>query len=99
MCTKQEAKTIIISRFGMLECGRNFKMGISEICNSCHVLDDENHRLNDCSKYREYNGYNENEKSKFEDIFSNDIDTLRRIIPKIERVWDTRCAHGSMNKS
>ena len=51
-CTKHETKTIIIARFGMLECGRNYKGSMSEICNECNDLDDENHRLNFCAKFK-----------------------------------------------
>ena len=98
LCTKQEAKTLIIARFGMLECGRNYKGGMNEICNQCNVLDDENHRLNSCPKYREFNYFEDHEKVSFAEIYSDDMETVRRTISKIERVWDTKCAHGSLNK-
>jgi hypothetical protein len=38
--SKQESRTILIARYGMLECGRNFKNSIKEFCE----CDDENHR-------------------------------------------------------
>ena len=50
-CTKHEWKSLIIARFGMLECGRNFKGSLNELCNQCHQIDDKNHRLNYCIKY------------------------------------------------
>ena len=98
LCTKQETKTLIIARFGMLECGYNFKAGMSEECNQCNVLDNEDHRLNYCVKFKGFNYCNSSEKVNFEDIYSNDMPTLRKTIPLIERVWNTKCAHGTMNK-
>ena len=34
-CTKNESKLFIMSRFGMLECGKNMKGTINEICTIC----------------------------------------------------------------
>ena len=31
-------------------------------------------------------------------ILSNDVKSIKEIIPVIERVWDTKNAHGTMNK-
>ena len=98
LCTKQETKTIIIARFGMLDCGRNFKGSNSATCNKCGVVDDEEHRLNHCIKYRSINYYDHEEKLPFENIFSTDVEVLRNIIPRIQNVWDTYCAHGTMKK-
>ena len=78
-CSKYDTKTIIIARYGMLECGRNYKGNKPEICTQCHVLDDENHRLNECIKFRDVNLYDSETK---EDFFANDIETLREIIGK-----------------
>ena len=47
----------------------------------------------------ETNFYNEIEKIPFESVYSSDTTVLRNIIPKIEQVWNTRTAHGSMNTS
>ena len=38
------------------------------------------------------------QKIPFKNIYSNDITVLRDIIPKIENVWNTNCAHGTMKK-
>ena len=48
--SKQETRTIMIARYGLLECGRNYKGTINEICDQCCTKDDENHRLNHCPK-------------------------------------------------
>ena len=41
--SKKETKIIIIVRYGMLECGRNYKGTIQQICKTCNVIDDEEH--------------------------------------------------------
>ena len=95
--TKHDAKTIIIARYGMLECGTNFKGTMRESCSICNVLDDESHRLNFCKKYRTINFYECDEKVDFNEIYSTDQLILRKLLPKIEKVWNTRNANGSMN--
>ena len=42
---KQKTRTIFLAQNGMLECGRNFKGTIPEICPDCNETDDEQHRL------------------------------------------------------
>ena len=34
----------------------------------------------------------------FSDIFSNDADTVDKIVNEIEQVWETRYANGRMKK-
>ena len=88
----------MIARFGMLECGKNFKNSIREICDTCNVIDDENHRLNHCIVHKKVNFYDANHKVNFSDVFSSDLPTLRAVINEIEKVWDVKNAHGTMNK-
>ena len=95
--TKHEAKTILIARYGMLQCGKNYKGTLSELCNQCKSVDDEDHRLNYCIKWRNTNYYDVTEKINFDLIYSADIEVLRYVIMKIEKVWNTRNAHGAMN--
>ena len=94
--TKQETKTAIISRFRMLECGVNFKGSNSISCRVCKTRDDEDHRLNHCIRYKTTNYYDCVEKVNFDDVFSSDTNVLKNVITKIQRVWNTRNAHGSM---
>ena len=95
--TKHEAKTIIIARYGMLQCGKNYKGTMNEICNECNAIDDENHRMNYYVKLKERNNYDKTEKVDFNIVFSEKIEELRYIIHLIEKIWNTRNAHGSMN--
>ena len=94
--TKHEAKTIIIARYGMLQCGKNFGGTMNRICNECETIDDENHRLNHCIKWKNSNFYDKSEKIDYDLIFSDKIEDLRRVIQSIEKVWNTRNAHGTM---
>ena len=94
--TKRETKTIIISRYGMLECGTNFKNTRSAICTICKTSDNEDHRLNHCIRYRTTNNHDHCEKVNFNDVLSTDSSVLKNVISSIEKVWNTRNAHGSM---
>ena len=94
--TKQETKTAIISRYGMLECGANFQNSNNIMCPSCNTRDNEDHRLNHCIRFRTTNNFDQSEKVLFKDIYSTDTGVLKRVIRKIEMVWNTRNAHGNM---
>ena len=96
--TKLEAKTVITARYRMLECGKNHKGTLSLECTTCNIIDDENHRLNDCPKWQHRNIHNskEHERIDFNKIFSNDICILREIIPVIQNLWNVKTAHGTM---
>ena len=95
--TKTETKTLLTARFGMLECGRNFKGTKDKQCVKCGVLDDETHRLNHCTLYEQINFCSSVEKVDFRDTYSTDICMLRAVIPKIQQVWNIKSANGSMN--
>ena len=93
---KQRTKTIVLARSGMLICGTNFKGTMSEICQSCHVRDDEHHRLNICTKWGDTNRANNPQKVNFDDIYSDEYDTLDPVINEIEKVWELKYANGRM---
>ena len=40
--TKNELKTVMIARFGMLQCGKNHQGTIEKLCDTCNCIDDEN---------------------------------------------------------
>ena len=97
MClTKNEGRTPILSRYGMLECGKNFKGTLSERCLTFDLPDEEEHRLNKCSKYNMTNFSCSNDDVPFESIFSGDIQILKTIISHINQVWNLKHGHGSM---
>ena len=94
--SKYETKTTIIARYGMLECGTNYKGTMQEKCDQCKVKDDENHRLNYCVKLRGINFVDCDTKIEFNNIYSNDPEVLRTIIKRLGNIWNTKTAHGTM---
>ena len=95
MFSKIETKTLITARFGMLECGHNYKGTLSSECVICKCLDDEEHRMNHCRKLAEVNYHNQAEKVNFDTIYTNDVDTLKIIVERISRV---ECRNGTWYK-
>ena len=93
--TKNELKTVMIARFGMLQCGKNHQGTMKQICDTCNCIDDENHRLNYCKKWKDRNLSDSITKVDFNDIYSSDPHIVRALIPHIESLWNTKNAHGS----
>ena len=61
------------------------------------LLDDENYRINYCKKWEAVNYAKFNDKKDFNYIYSNDITIIRKILPVIESLWNTKNSHGTMN--
>ena len=60
----------MMSMFGMLDCTKNFKSGnVGADCCVCKVVDDENHRINECSRFKDYNLYLSPTKYDFHCLF------------------------------
>ena len=94
---KQETRTIIMARFGMLECGKNYGGSLHKQCGMCKSVDDENHRLNTCIRWTETNLHKSNTKTDFNQIYLNDHEVLKKLIETIQRVWNTKNGNGSMS--
>ena len=62
-----------------------------------NIPDNEEHRLNYCKVWEDINLCNEVEKIPFENVYSTDVTVLRNIIQKIENIWNTKSAYGTMN--
>ena len=88
----------MIARYGMLQCGKNFGGTMNKTCETCNCIDDEEHRLNACPKWENNNCYLSDIKVPFTNVYSNDCNVLRDILPRIEKLWDTKNAHGTMHK-
>ena len=93
---RHETKVLILSRFHMLECGNNFKGTLPEICLECNVIDDEQHRLNYCTRFRTTNLCDNIEKLNFDDIYDSDISVVKKMLSEIDKVWNAKTGHGSM---
>ena len=66
-----------MARFGMLECGKNYKGTLKSRCVECDTEDTENHRMNQCKVWRTSNFYEATEKVDFDLVYSNDISILK----------------------
>ena len=96
---KLEARVQLMGMFGMLNCARNFKSGNGgNICRECNVLDDENHRINDCRRFREINLYHSPVKYDFDVIFLDDNDAVSRTIEVIMHVWNLENGKNEMRE-
>ena len=90
-----ETKALILARFRMLECGKNFRGKFSELCTECNLIDDETHRLNFCPRFKMTNQCESTEKFVYSDVFSDDVESVKTIIKAIMKVWNIK--HGGMN--
>ena len=64
---------MMIARYGMLECGRNFKGSVKENCDQCDTTDNENHCLDYCIKLGALNFHDVDVIVNFDDIYDNDV--------------------------
>ena len=82
----------------MLECGKNFKGTLNETCLTCNKTDNEQHRLTECAKWTNESNQETAEGIVFNDIYSQDDQTLKRIIIQIQNLWELRYGNGKMKK-
>ena len=66
---------------------------MSEMCSSCNVTDDGNHRLNECTRW--IVDFNQPEIN-FDDIHSTEIEVIDNLIQHLNEVWEFRYANGRM---
>ena len=63
--TKNDCKALIISKFVMLECGTDFKDTMNDKCATCDQVDNKEHCLNSCDKFKESNFCDDDNKIPF----------------------------------
>ena len=64
------------------------------MCRTCSTLDNESHRLNECRMFSVHNYANNPTKCNFNDVYSDNDETLKKIIDDIEKIWEFRFANG-----
>ena len=79
-----------MARYGMLDCGMNFKGTMSATCNQCSLPDNEQHRMNVCPKWDSLRVAEFDNETEFDDIYKNDIESSRPVLKKIKSMWDTK---------
>ena len=92
---KQRTRTIFLAQNHMLECGKNMKGTMKEDCTVCNEIDDEQHRLSTCEKWSDLRTGNE---TQFQDIYSENVEVINRVLIEIDSLWDTRFTNGRMKK-
>ena len=91
------AKTVIMARYGMLDCRNNFSYGYgSKVCPSCMTIDDEQHRINDCGKWSDVNLHRSDLRVDYNHIFSNDPEILKCISSIIQSIWNLENGKNEM---
>ena len=94
---KLRAKTIIMARYGMLECQNNFKTKYgTNLCRECNVVDNEGHRLNECKIWSHCNNSNSTTDIHFGDVYSSDKNILDRVAIEILKVWNLENGQNAM---
>ena len=89
---KNDVRCILMARYGMLDCARNFKTHYKNVnCKTCKTIDDEAHRLNECMELREINWAEKELKIDFDMVYSQDIKVLREMSGNIKRIWKLTC--------
>ena len=78
---------------------------IPKILNLAHLskpFDRASHRisreLNECAVWEDVNFKENSIKPNFDDIFSENDDTLNEIIGKIENFWELKCANARIKR-
>ena len=92
-----QTKAIIMARSGMLDCAANYKNGYRTItCKECTMIDDENHRINECKKYSGINYHGLMDKFDFANVFSESNEVLQSAANVINSIWDLANGKNSM---
>ena len=81
---KLYAKAIIMGRYGMLDCACNYRSKYKTVeCLQCKKEDNENHRMNECAKWRRDDSTN----MSFSQIYSDESETLKTMAKQILSYW------------
>ena len=98
--TKSRARVTIMGLFGMLKCANNYKSGQGgNECRTCEEVDDENHRINHCSRFGELNLYYSPIKFDFDCIFLDDMDSVSRAVEVVDHLWNLENGKNDMRCS
>ena len=95
--SRYRSRVQIMSMFGMLDCANNYKYGNKgELCSVCNTTDNENHRINFCTKFSGMNLCNSLVKFDFSSIYSMNHETVDRAIDVVGSLWNLRNGKNEM---
>ena len=92
-------RAFIMGKYGMLQCAANYSNGYgSKNCPRCQLVDNENHRINECQEWSEINCASINEKLDFS-LIQSDVETsVMSIVQQILSMWDLGNGNNCMRK-
>ena len=93
-------RALIMARYGMLNCGVNFSRGYGgKNCEKCGTVDDENHRINNCVTFKDINLYKCQDNLDFNQIYSDDLNSIMKVIEMILKMLDLECGRNAIWKA
>ena len=93
-------RAVIMGRYGMLKCRANFSAGYgSKNCPVCNKVDDEHHRINECSSFQRINLYDCVSKVDFNLIYSDNLDDILKVVEVILKMWDLGFGKNTMRQT
>ena len=94
---RHSVKTILMARYGMLDCAANYHGRYrTKLCEECGVTDNEDHRINSCRKWENVNLYGTEYNINFDIVFSNNIDELRQMSGCLNCIWNLENGRNEM---
>ena len=92
-------RALIMGRYGMLKCANNFSNGHgTKLCDICMEVDNEDHRINVCTKWEGVNLVNKSRRICFDDIYLNDNDRCLAVVETILSLWDLENGKNEMRQ-
>ena len=94
---RNTVRIIMMARYGMLDCANNYhgKYG-TKICKECNAVDNEDHRINDCKRWRNINLSGKGYRIDFDAVYSDDADILRHVSKLLQSVWNLENCKNEM---
>ena len=81
----------------MLQCAANFQGAYGgKVCAECGLTDNENHRMNECSKWQGVNMYGKQNDIEFDRIYSENYEECGAIVNNILKIWDLENGKNTM---
>ena len=92
-------RALIMGRYGMLKCANNFSNGHgTKMCDKCKVIDNEDHMINDCTKWEGVNLINKSQRISFNDIYLGNYEQCLEVVETILSLWDLENEKNEMRR-
>ena len=89
--TRLQARAVIMSQYGMLDCANNFENKYkSRKCSECNTLNDEIHWINLCKRWENVNYYYIAKKVDWNMLDSDNYEDLKCMANVVLSIWDLK---------